>query len=64
MTAAGIESKRREENRYHDSDLKARPFIAEIPTVDFRRSIESKVYEQVLETLDIADIIKAANGIE
>ena len=64
IKAAGIESKKREENAYRDPDLKARPFIAEIPTVDFLRSIESKVFEQVLETLDIAKIIKAANGIE
>jgi hypothetical protein len=64
MQAAGVKCENRAEDRFHDPAIKDRPWRAQIPTVDFRRSIESKVYEQVLETLDIAKIIKAANGIE
>lgn len=64
MQAAGVKCEPRDHERFSDDDLKTRPWRASIPTVDFRRSIESKVYEQVLETLDIAKIIKAANGIQ
>lgn len=65
LVAAGIKVEYREEGRsFSDRDIKDRPKQARIPIPDFRRVVETKVYEQVLEDLDIAKIIKAANGIQ
>ena len=63
ISAAGIKVEDRS-STYRDEDLKARSKQARIPIPDFRRVVESKIYEQIVEDLDLATIIKAANGIK
>lgn len=61
---AGVTCTKRDERWMTSDDDRERAWQADLPVVDFRRSIESKIYEQVLESLDIAEIIKAANKLK
>lgn len=63
MEASGVKCEKRDADRWSAESIKSRPWIANIPTVDFRRSIDSKIYEQVVDTLVLSEIIKAVNGI-